>query len=330
MHAAWIVALAAGLAIACAHWPVSVYAFSLALFGVPHALVELRWVARRYGARRTVAARVLPVLLLVALGRLLAFPLGWSTGISTTVELALGAGLVLCVLVPARAAAAPGPGAPRAVGGVLVLALLAVGIVLAPVDAMLVLAILHNATPLGLVADRLRDGDSSPSARAGFAFAGGVAFVAVPLALASGAVTSVFSLPATSSTDSDLAGANGLGLVLHDGLAAFTPSFVPASRALDLLRAAAFLQVVHYVAVLLVLPLLGPAPARRPSKSSPPAPRAFAVLAVGLGLVFATGFVVDFREAKASYAVLAAVHVWLEFPALLLALGPRAPAPRLA
>ena len=33
---------------------------------------------------------------------------------------------------------------------------------------------------------------------------------------------------------------------------------------------------------------------------------------------------------RGSYAVLAAVHVWLEFPALLLALGLRAPAPRLA
>lgn len=320
------VAAATGAAIACARWPLSVYATTLLLFGVPHALVELQWVARRYGGSRSLAMRVGLVLGAIALARLVALAVGCAPTTSATIELALGAVLVACVLRVDGGHGGPlRPGA--AAAGI---ALLTVAATRAPIDAMLVLAIVHNLTPAGFVADRLRDGDASRAVRTKFALAGIGAFVVLPLWLASGAAASGLGLASIESTNGDHAVAAHLGLVLRDGIGAFAPSFVPAGRTLDLLRAAAFLQVVHYVGVLLVLPRLRPAPLDDPRARPLPARSAFFVLVAGLGLVFATAFVVDFREARATYGVLAAVHVWLEFPALLLALAPRVPSPRLA
>src|SRR5690606_20412204 len=52
-------ALVVLLAVAATAWPLATWAVSLALFGVPHVLVELRWVderfARRFGGGTTLA-----------------------------------------------------------------------------------------------------------------------------------------------------------------------------------------------------------------------------------------------------------------------------------
>ena len=105
--------------------------------------------------------------------------------------------------------------------------------------------------------------------------------------------------------------------------ATWSPGWLPRANALDLLRAAAFLQCLHYVAVLVVLPRLGAAPnATRTRRDTP-----FLVLVASLGALFFAAFGLDFRESKATYGILAAVHVWAEFPALLLALTPRAQLP---
>ncbi|MEQ1631767.1 MAG: hypothetical protein ABL997_05310 [Planctomycetota bacterium] len=324
--AAWprllLVVAALAAATACAFWPLAVYGVTLALFGVPHALVELQWVGRRYGSWRTLAPFVVGGLALVALARIASLSFGWEATTAATFE--LGLGMVLVALVLPRDLRRCGLRCGMALA---VLLVLGIGVAASPIDALLVLAIAHNLTPAGFVADRLRDGDSRPGERVRYAAAGLLAFVALPVWLATGSAASLLGLESAHSTADDLVVGGTLGLGLFDGLLAFTPSFVPPSRSLDLLRAVAFLQVVHYVAVLLVMPRLGARPAsERRAPSSPPR-LAFPALVLFLGLVFATAFVVDFREAKATYGVLAAVHVWLEFPALLLALTPRALVP---
>lgn len=318
-RAALLCVVAIAVAIGCARWPLATYGCTLVLFGVPHALVELQWVSRRYGERQRIVAPIVTVLAAIAGARLAALWSGWPTASAATIELGLGMLLVGCVWSRRRVG-----GGARSGAAVAVLVLLGSGVALAPVDALLVLAIAHNLAPAGLLADRLRDADVAPTARARFAAAGLLAFVALPLWLATGGATALLELAATATTPGDLAAAGGLGLVLFDGLGAFTPSFVAPAHALDLLRAAAFLQIAHYAAVLLVLPRIGPRAAAERRAAPPPVRRAFAALVVVLALVFAVAFVVDFREARATYGVLAAVHVWLEFPALLLALTPRA------
>lgn len=325
--AAWprplLVVAALAAATACAFWPLAVYSVTLALFGVPHALVELQWVGRRYGSWRTIAPFLVTGLALIALARLVALSAGWETT-TTTAALELVLGMVLVVFVLPRDLRRCGLRCGMALA---VLLVLGIGVAVSPIDALLVLAIAHNLTPAGFLADRLSDRDSTRRECMGFAAAGLIAFVVLPLWLATGSAASMLGLEGAHSTAGDLAAGNALGLGLFDGLGAFTPSFVPPSRSLDLLRAVAFLQVVHYVAVLLVMPRLGACPASERRAPSPPPRLAFPALVLFLGLVFATAFVVDFREAKATYGVLAAVHVWLEFPALLLALTPRALVP---
>lgn len=299
-----------GIAIACAHWPLSLWAGTLATFGVPHALVELRWVGRRYGRWRSLVLPVVALLALIGLSRLLAFQLGWQAAALATVEIALGMALVASVLRSSGAAL---------VIAALMIASLGYGIARAPVDTLLVLAVLHNVAPVGLIADRLRDPDLARRGSVSWIAAALAGFVILPAWLATGVAANWLTLAEVTTTATDLAAASQLDLDLIDGLAAFVPSWFPRARALDLLRAAAFLQCMHYVAVLLVLPRLGPDQASAPLRRDAP----FLVLVAFLGALFFVAFGFDFRESKATYGILAAVHVWAELPALLLAVTPR-------
>ncbi len=311
---------AIGLAIACAHWPLSIWAGTLAVFGVPHALVELRWVGRRYGRWRALVIPVVALLALIGTSRLLAFQLGWRGATLAAIELALGMALVASVLPRNTRRCVL-----RSVVATLALAALGIGVANAPLDTLLVLAVLHNVTPVGLIADRLRDPDLAQHDRTRWTAAALVGFVLVPSWLATGVAANWLGLADMTTTAGDMTAAAHLDLGLADGLAAFVPGWLPPSHALDLLRAAAFLQCLHYVAVLVILPRLGAAPDAVPARRDAP----FLVLVAGLGVVFLAAFGLDFRESKATYGILAAVHVWAEFPALLLALTPVSLRPRM-
>ncbi|MCA8963515.1 MAG: hypothetical protein H6838_09690 [Planctomycetes bacterium] len=309
---------AIGLAIACALWPLSVWAATLAVFGVPHALVELRWVGRRYGRWRALLIPVVALLALIGTSRLLAFQLDWRGATLAAIELALGMLLVASVLPRDTRRCVL-----RSAVATLALTALGYGVANAPLDTLLVLAVLHNVTPVGLIADRLRDPDLVQEGRTRWTAAALLGFVLVPAWLATGVAANWLGLESMTTTPGDLTAAAQLDLGLADGLAAFVPGWLPRANALDLLRAAAFLQCLHYVAVLVVLPRLGAAPnATRTRRDTP-----FLVLVAGLGALFFAAFGLDFRESKATYGILAAVHVWAEFPALLLALTPRAQLP---
>jgi hypothetical protein len=305
---------AIGLAMACAHWPLSIWACTLAIFGVPHALVELRWVGRRYGRWRALVAPVVTLLALIGVSRLLAFELGWQAPTLATVEVALGMALGICILSRDARRCVTRNGC-----ATLAVVVLGLGIACAPVDTLLVLAVLHNVTPVGLIADRLRDADLAHHDRMRWSVAALVGFALVPAWLATGNAADWLGLADVTTTAGDLTAAARLDLGLADGLGAFVPSWLPSTRALDLLRAAAFLQCMHYVAVLVILPRLGAGPKAAPRRRNLP----FVVLVAGLGVLFLVAFGSDFRESKATYGILAALHVWAEFPALLLALTPR-------
>ena len=84
-------------AMACIAAPLLIYSLSLALLGLPHVLVELRYVQQRFGRRvmrRTAAA--MGALLLGVVGLRVARNLGWSAPFSW--ELFLVIGLVAVVL----------------------------------------------------------------------------------------------------------------------------------------------------------------------------------------------------------------------------------------
>lgn len=296
-----VAALATATAAALA--PLWVYALSLAVFGLPHVLAELRYVDERFAARLPSSLRTVLVGLLLAIAGVRVLGIGGvgATELRLGLELAFGATLVAVPMLVGR-------GPARWLGG-LVAASLGVGLAVAPSVTLVLFAFLHNLTPAGLLAERLR-GRTRRRAMLGCA----VAMVAVPLAM-------VTLLPAPQV----------LGGPLDTGvLDAHLPVFVPGPWlggpfADRMFAVAAWLQCVHYALVLHVLPRLGAGDVEPRPVLPWPAPRAFAGLLLVLGGTMTLGFVAGFGSARACYGVFAAVHAWLELPVLVLATAAIAP-----
>ncbi|MGE3689926.1 MAG: hypothetical protein AB7F98_00950 [Novosphingobium sp.] len=304
------VALAAALAlfavIAIAE-PLAAYAVALALFGLPHVLSELRYADRRFGRR---------------------------VGLSL-VRTVLG---MLCAIVAMRAATGfglidPAIGAPAELGGVALLALLCVrgglmqkcialavglsigsGVLLAPFDTMIVLSVLHNLTPLGFfweIAPQSRRGWIMGLASAGL--------LGLPLLVATGLPGAALATTGWAGRAADPLAAGSL----YDQLHVYVPSWLAQSpQALDLFAGAVVAQGGHYLAVIIVLPLL----LRRYDPQARgllawPRDCRFAVLVAALGVASLAGFLaMGFAEARLLYGLAAAFHAWIEVPLLILAL----------
>ncbi len=284
--------------------PLGTYTLTLATLGLPHVLAELGYVDARFSARLGRGQLgALAGLLAGAAGLRVAGLLGLLPG-PTLAALELGLVVALAGLaLPALSRRGAGP---LGLGLALVLAL-AAGVVVGPAPTLVVLAFLHNLTPVGLLAERLRD-----AARSRALLACALVFGALPLLIASGRLHALLGAgPLLDATPFASAG----GLERH--LGAFVPApWLDAGWAVPLFSAAAFLQVMHYAVVLHVLPRLEPSP--RPWLASPR--RTAVVLAAG-GLLLLPLFALDFALARRVYGVAAAVHAWLEVPILLLALA---------
>ena len=194
---------------------------------------------------------------------------------------------------------------------------LGLGIVFEPIATLLVLAVLHNLTPVAFLAERLRGEDRERALVASV-----LVFALVPLAIALGLPTYVVANAGFW--------APGWSLLEAGPLGRYVETYVPqawAQRpwAIDLFAAFAYLQCMHYAVVLLVLPRLADPDwsgwsgarlvLRWPKRS------VFRVLLVGSAGVALVAFAVSFGEAREIYGLAAAVHAWVELPLLLLALA---------
>lgn len=283
--------------------PVAVYTVTLAAFGLPHVLAELRFVDLRFSGR---LARIGPALLVLLAGALLARIAGWAGLLAPPVaagaELLCGAGLVFACLGLLRR---------RRVAVVAIGLALAAGAVLAPAVTLLAFAVAHNGTPLALVLDVTPANERRRR----------LALWAVPFLV--GPALIVTGLPA------DLA--DRLGLWLPDlsplGAGGFenhlgvyvAPALAGGSRAVDLFAAAVFAQTMHYGAVIHLLPRLVPANAR--GRIPWPRPAVFAAVLAACGLVLLVLFRLDFPDARRLYGLAALIHAWLEIPVMMLMLG---------
>ncbi|MDA0933714.1 MAG: hypothetical protein O3C51_09680 [Planctomycetota bacterium] len=299
-------ALTLAAAFAAVAAPLWTYAVSLALFGLPHVLVELRYVDRAFapGLGRRMVRAVLVGLGAIALLRGMGLLAIGAPLLRTQAELGVGAllaGLVVWFGAPL--------GSRAGLASVLVAASLAVGVVFAPVTTLVVFAFAHNLTPLGFLAAGLR----GPHRTFALGLAG-TAFLLIPLLI-------VLGWPGGPSSLT-LEGPPGVGPI-EQHLGAFVPpAWQLESIALDLFSAAAYLQCMHYAVVLCVLPGLAPEP-RSGARVAPTlldeVGKGPAVLA--LGAVATVGFALAFGSTRASYGVVAAVHAWVEVPVLIAALA---------
>ncbi|MFN3890209.1 MAG: hypothetical protein ACK4MV_07410 [Beijerinckiaceae bacterium] len=285
----------APLAALCVCLPLATWAVAIALFGLPHVLMEMRYVAHRFGVRLRSLAWLLgpPLLLAIAARAATALQL-ISPERSGAVELVSGASLALVAVCAMKRR--------RATGALLAAAIVAGAYVSAPAT-LLILALLHNFTPVALLAD------AAPTGRkAATAFRAAAIFLLPPLVLLTGLP---FALLDTAGWTAPHWSPLPAGQ-LDTAIAAYVPPiFAQRSWALDAFSAAVMAQCLHYYATIRVLPAM-----------TPPHPRdRFAVIAFAFTSAILTGaFVMDYATAKTVYGIAALAHAWIEIPVLLLAL----------
>lgn len=296
-------------ALASAWAPVASYAFGLATAGILHVFVEFRYVEERFGARlepRLFGALVF-LLSAIALTRLLG--VAGMEGLPHGLELWLGLGLLVVVLPLALKR-----GGPARWIGVAASLVLAVGVAVAPLLTFVLLALLHNLTPVGFLAERLRGRERRRAlVLCALLFVGvpGLFLLGLPDALAgllgSEALATRWPAPAPAT----------------EHLGVYVPTGVSPEVAIRLFGAAAFLQWMHYGAVLHVLPRLGAGDDALASRIRWGDPRQWRVPLALVAVAFLALFLWRFGTGRAVYGIFAAVHAWIELPLLILALpGP--------
>lgn len=297
-------------AVASTAAPLLTYGTSLALFGLAHVLVELRYVDQRFGVRISGRLRAGLLLLLAGVVAARAAKVGGviAPHTGTLVEVGLAAALAAAV-IPALTRGGRLPAAVAAAAAMI----LAAATLVAPEATLLAIAVLHNLTPLGFLAEAL-DG---PARRRQLALAA-AALVGLPLLVATG-------LPFRALASLGLV-APELTLLptgpLSDQFSAYLPRSMHLSMwALHAFSGAVVAQCAHYGAVLHVLPRLPlPSGAGR-GVVRWPRPRVFLAGVAALGLVLFLSFAVDFKGSRQIYGIASTLHAWLELPVLLLALS---------
>lgn len=285
----------AGLVVLALLVPVPLYLVSLALFGLPHIVWELGYLARRYRSRWSWKwwAPVCVFLALQACARLAVWQGYYAADVGQIADLASLMGLAACLaLAPASMHWSARLGSLTIM--LTLLWLLHEGEWLM---VLLVLAIMHNFTPLGFALDLAREDARQRH-------------LVKELAV-------YFGLPILVAIS---------GVSWHDELhigsaqARLLSQQVPASwrdwgHEDALMSAVALAQCLHYAAVLRWLPAAVSDP------GSPPL--------IGQRIRWITGIVVatmllyylkDYAGARQLYSVASGLHAWLEWPILLMVL----------
>jgi hypothetical protein len=301
--------MAALALLACVTAPLLTYSVTLACFGLAHVLSELRYIGARFGPRLAggLLRGLAGLLAAVILVRVLAINGTLSGSHSRIMEGLLIAALVALV-VPTMRAWGPWRLA-LGLGGTISLGF---GALFWPIHTLLLLAVAHNLTPLGFLAEV-----TPPARRVRVVCVASCLFIGVPLIIATGLPYELLA----GCVRPDLT-------VLPTGpLADHYGTYLPASLAatdgaMHLFAAVVFAQCMHYGVVIHVLPRMLPTEAERAALWPRRGP--FLVMALIAGAALRSLFAIDFHEGRAVYGVAAAVHAWVELPILLLALAPGA------
>ncbi len=289
-------------------FPLAVYSIGIACFGLTHVLTELRYVNQRFSSRLGPWLRIIFGLLLMAVvaTRCLAIGNVFTAEVGLSIELGIVALLILCVSPNLWTSGWPGRLA--TIGSI---AFLIIGTWYAPLPTILVFAILHNLTPIGFLFERLPGVQRQPAMLICLG-----AFVVIPLLIMSGWPDRLLS---------------SWGLILRDvnffqlpnlfsQLGAYVPPVVQKQAwATPYFCAAVYLQCLHYIVVIGLLPRLGGGSAMKSTAWL--TTRQFNWLLIGLSTLLWIWFTKSFLDARIFYGLIAAVHAWLEIPILLLVLA---------
>ncbi len=288
-------------------FPLLTYSLTVAVLGLAHVAVEMRYVESRFVDR-------LLGPMLIGVGSLLALIVGLRclkmTGWFERDHL-LVAELFFIALIAAsvllrwgRDSGAAGLASAAVAIGI------AVGIAVSPVATMLLLACLHNWTPVGFLAEATRGQE-----RRQWMAVCAVLFVALPILVGSGLLHHLLgSLLAPDLTVLPTGS-------LKRNLGAFLPTaWHSAQWAPQVFSAIVFAQCMHYLIVIGELPKLIDTQTRRWLTAIDK--RHYAAAIVLSTLIFLVLYTQDFKQTRRLYSIAAAVHAWIELPVLMLALRP--------
>lgn len=305
-----LVLLSAVLSVA---FPLGTYTLTLATFGLAHVLTELHYIDNRFHPRlsKTLLQRIIALLLVIATLRFLQVLGLIPTSVSISLELACVTALVTLV-TPVLAAKSCKLG----IFATLICIALTIGVIFAPSITLLIFAILHNLTPVGFIAERLRG-----LVRFRALVACTVVFAILPLIILSGIPYNFLSKIGLIAPSLSFIDAGNL----ESHLQVFVPPQLDGEIAIHAFSAAVFLQCMHYAVVIGILPkwtdskfsfemekYLNFLPWSDKTK--------FKFLVIALSMLLFIYFNQSFTDARMTYGIFAAVHAWVEIPILLLAL----------
>jgi len=298
----WLV-LAAVVALALAlRVPVATAVLGLVAFGALHNVLELRYVTGRFDT--VLAGPFLALLVALVTGVMVCRLLPPGNG-SRAAE--IGLSYVLLAVASVRCL---GPRRGWLALSLAVLALAASVSFAFPAYHFVVLSHLHNVVPLFFLWEwsaSLRPG------RRGLFRAVNLGWVLV----VPGLILSGLFDPVLRAAPAAL---GGLGSFEVAGLVRTyaPPSLVPTDMGVRFLVAFAFMQTMHYVVWIGVLPRYAPEAAARFDARVPVlrGGRAW-LLGLGLAAVLSVAFLLDYASGRSLYAAAASYHAYLEFPVLL-------------
>lgn len=282
--------------------PVTTTVLGLVVFGVLHNVLELRYVLGRFDD-------VLRGPFLMLLGGLITGVLICRLLPAGPVPRSVEIGLCYVVLGVACVRALRGWWLALAVA---ILGLAAAASLTFPAYHFVMLTHLHNVVPLFFLWEWSRS--MASTTRWGFRATNLAWVVGIPALLLVGVFDALLRAAPVG-----FGGLGGVAAFDPDRLAAsYAPPALVADMGLRFLAVFAFMQTMHYVVWVGILPRYAPEAAARFDARVPVlrGGRAWLLggaVAVVLGVVFA----IDYAQGKALYAALATYHAYLEFPVLL-------------
>lgn len=309
MRCSWAIILVTLSAVASLFYPIATYLGTLSLFGVAHVFIELRYIDAQYFStlKKQFDASFLfwlvNILLVIAALRCVVF-LGWiPLPIGLGLELCCGLGLVLLAtrVLWQQIKVGCSPEMFVRLGVTLAIAtLLVLGIIQSPITTLVILAILHNLTPIGFIYHH-------PNQHRFHWFGCLFIFGLLPLLIFYGRWlgSGWYSLPSMASY-----------------LATFVPPSIQHSQFADpLFAAATFCQCMHYIVVIGLFSEWTPS---NPESLIPwMRPQWFYLAVLLISTLFLFAFQTSFFTTRAFYSVLASIHAWVEIPLLLVLLTPK-------
>ena len=296
----WLVLATIGALGLALRLPVATTVLGLALFGVLHNVLELRYVLGRFSSLLT--------------GPFLTLVLALITGVLVCRLLPGGAvtraaEIVLCyVLLGVACARTWRSRVPLLALSLAVLALAAATSLAFPGYHFVVLTHLHNVVPLFFLWEWSR-AVRSPGARTAFRASTVVWVFGVPALLLAGAFDRWL--------ESSPGAVAGFGVSRLAG-AVTPPTWLTTDLAVRFLAVFAFMQTMHYVVWVGLLPRFAPDAAARFSARVPAlGGRRVWLLGLAGALAFGVLFALDYASGKTLYAAVASYHAYLEFPVLL-------------